>query len=172
MKLSWNCYRKLNLKMEQDTSKNFKFNNFGSELEIEIDEDNQAKCPKCGRKFKLLMQHIKKSTVCKQILDYEKFKQEYDAFTNRRRLRVHWKKELELNPIKTRKIEAIKKRKQRERKLNVNAEETRKYEATKIRMQRERKLVFDADETRGHEATTKRKQRERKLLDNAKETRK
>ena len=129
--------------MDQDASRNFKFDNFGSELEIEIDEDCTAKCPKCGRKFKLLMQHIKKSTVCKQILDYEKFKQEYDAFTNRRRLRAHWKKELELNPIKTRKIEANKKRKQRERKLNVNTEETREYEATKKRMQRERKLAVD-----------------------------
>ena len=81
MELSWNCYRKLKVKMEEDTSRNFKFNNFGSELEIEIDEENKAKCPKCGRKFKLLMQHIKKSTVCKQNLDFEKFRKEYDAFT-------------------------------------------------------------------------------------------
>ena len=71
--------------MEQDTSRNFKFNNFGSELEIEIDEENKAKCPKCEEKFKLLMQHINKSTVCKQNLDYDKFNKEYDAFKNRRK---------------------------------------------------------------------------------------
>ena len=56
--------------MDQDTSRNFKFDNFGSEIEIEIDEDNQAKCHECGRKFKFLMQHIKQSKVCKQNLDY------------------------------------------------------------------------------------------------------
>ena len=52
--------------MEQDTSRNFKFNNFGSELEIEIDEENKAKCPKCEKKFKQLMQHINKTTECKK----------------------------------------------------------------------------------------------------------
>ena len=57
--------------MEEDTSRNFKFKNYGSELEIEIDEQNKAKCHECGRKFKLLMQHIKQSTVCKQNLDFE-----------------------------------------------------------------------------------------------------
>ena len=80
--------------MEQDTSRNFKFNNFGSELEIEIDEDYKAKCPKCEKKFKLLMQHLKKSTECKQNLNFETFKEDYDAFTKRRRQRAHWKKKI------------------------------------------------------------------------------
>ena len=158
--------------MDQDASRNFKFDNFGSELEIEIDEENKAKCPKCGRKFKLLMQHIKKSMVCQQNLDYEKLRKEYDAFANKRRQKAYWKKELELNPIKMRKFEATRKRIERERKLNVNAEETRKNEAKKIRMQRERKLKLDADGTRAHEAAVQRKQRERKLDNNADETRK
>ena len=35
--------------MEEDTSRNFKFINFGSELEIYIDENNQAQCPKCKK---------------------------------------------------------------------------------------------------------------------------
>ena len=74
MKLLLHNYRKLKVKMEQDTSRNFKFNNFGSQLEIEIDEDNQAKCFECGRKFKFLMQHIKKSKECKRNLDFDKFK--------------------------------------------------------------------------------------------------
>ena len=78
--------------MEQDTSRNFKFNNFGSELEIEIDEENKAKCPKCEERFKLLMQHIKKSTICKQNLDYDKFNKEYNAFKNRRKQRAHLRK--------------------------------------------------------------------------------
>ena len=111
--------------MDQDASISFKFDNFGSELEIEIDEDNKAKCPKCGRKFKLLMQHMKKSTECKQDLDYENFKKEYDAFTNRRCQRAHRKKELDLNPTKIRKFEATKKRIERERKLEIDAEVTR-----------------------------------------------
>ena len=84
--------------MEQDTSRNFKFINFGSELEIEIDEENKAQCPKCRKKFKLLMQHIKKSSVCKQDVDYDKFNKEYDAFKNRRRQRAHCKKKLKLDP--------------------------------------------------------------------------
>ena len=172
--------------MEQDTPRNFIFINFGSELEIEIDEDHKAKCPKCGRKFKLLMQHINKSTVCKQDLDYDKFNKEYDAFKNRRRQRAHCKKELKLDPTETRNLEANKKRMQRERKLLVDAQgtrsheasekrkqrqklidmdakETRKNEAAKIRMQRERKLSIDADKTRSHEATEKRKQRQKKI---------
>ena len=94
--------------MEQDTSRNFKFNNFGSELEIDVDEDNQAKCHKCGRKFKFLMQHIKKSKVCRENLDYENFKTEYESFANRRRQRAYRTKELELNPTKTRNDEATK----------------------------------------------------------------
>ena len=88
MVMSKNCYRKLKVKMKQDTSRNFKFINFGSELEIEINEENQAKCPECGKKFKLLMQHIKKSTECKKNLDYENFKTEYDLFALRRRQRA------------------------------------------------------------------------------------
>ena len=158
--------------MDQDASRNFKFDNFGYELEIEIDEENKAKCPKCGRKFKLLMQHIKKSSLCQQNLDYEKFRKEYDAFTNRRCQRAYWKKKLELNPIKMRKIEATRKRMERERKLKANTEEMRKNKANKIKMQRERKLKVDADGTRAHEATRKRKERERKLEANAEETRK
>ena len=119
--------------MEQETPRNFTFNNFGSELEIEIDEDHKAKCPKCGRKFKLLMQHINKSTVCKQDLDYDKFNKEYDAFKNRRRQRAHCKKKLKLDPTETRNLEANKKRMQRERKLKVDADWTRAHEADEKR---------------------------------------
>ena len=95
--------------MEQDTSRNFKFDNFGSELEIEINEDNRAKCYECGRKFKFLMQHIKQSIVCKKNLDYKNFKTEYESFANRRRQKAHRDKKLGLSPTKTRSNEVTKK---------------------------------------------------------------
>ena len=63
--------------MEQDTPRNFKFINFGVELEIQINENNQALCPKCNKNFKQLLQHIKKSTECKNGLDFENFSLKY-----------------------------------------------------------------------------------------------
>ena len=141
MELSWNSYRNLKVKMEQDTSRNFKFNNFGSNLEIEIDEENKAKCPKCEEKFKRLIKHISNSTVCKQDLDYEKFSKEYDAFNHRKRQKAYLKKRLELNPTETRNLEANKKRMQRERKLDVDAELTRKNEATKKKIAKGKKVI-------------------------------
>ena len=104
--------------MEEDTSRNFKFINFGSELEIYIDENNQAQCPKCKKKSKQLLQHIKKSTSCKSNLDFENFKIKYQSFNNRRRQTLYRQNQLSRDAEGTHDIEAKVKRKQRERKLS------------------------------------------------------
>ena len=104
--------------MEEDTARNFKFINFGSELEIFVDENNQAQCPKCKKKSKQLLQHIKKSTSCKSNLDFENFKIKYQSFNNRRRQTLYRQNQLSRDAEGTHDIEAKVKRKQRERKLS------------------------------------------------------
>ena len=85
------------MEMEQDTSVNFKFINFGSEVDINIDEKNQAQCPNCKKKFKQLLQHIKKTKVCGSNIDLDKFKIEYESFSRRRRQNIHRQKKIEAN---------------------------------------------------------------------------
>ena len=84
--------------MEQDTPRNFKFISFGVELEIQINENNQALCPKCNKNFKQLLQHIKKSTECQTGLDFENFSLEYKSFNNRRRQNLHRQNQLHIQP--------------------------------------------------------------------------
>ena len=44
-------------------SSNFKFNNLNDDLEIQIDDDLQAVCPKCKSKFKQLMKQVSRDGV-------------------------------------------------------------------------------------------------------------
>ena len=84
--------------MEQDTPRNFKFINFGIELDIQINENNQVQCPKCNQTFKQLLQHIKKSTECRTSLDFENFHMKYKSFTNRRKQNLHRQIQLQTQP--------------------------------------------------------------------------
>ena len=96
-------------------SNKFKYSSIGTDLEITIDDDDQAECPQCKCKFKHLLQHLKKTTECRLIINnFENFKIEYQAFGNRRR-----------------------QLKNRMNKLKANAEEIRRVEAAKIKKQRE-----------------------------------
>ena len=92
-------------------SSNFIFNNFGAALEIEIDADNQAKCPECSCKFKQIIQHLRKNANCKsRIENFDIFKHEYQMFTNRRKQIVHRKRKLEANAESLYEVEAKEKR--------------------------------------------------------------
>ena len=136
----------------------FNFNNFGDNVKIIIDDDNQAQCPECNCKFKRLLQHLQNSPSCKSKIDnFEDFRQEYQVFTNRRRQINYRNKKLEQNAEEMHRTEASKKRNERKRKLESNAEETHKVEATKKRNQRERKLESNAEEFHKVEATKKKK---------------
>ena len=149
-------------------SNTFKYSSIGTDLRITIDDDNQAECPQCKCKFKQLLQHLRKTAECRLIINsFENFKNEYQAFGNRRKQCKYRKKKLEDDTEGTHVVEAAKKRKQRERKLENNAEETHIVEAIKERKQRDRKLESNAEETHIVEAIKERKQRERKLESNA-----
>ena len=52
-------------------SNKFKYNNLGTCLEITIDDDDdgQVECPKCKCKFKQLLQHLKKNTECRAVIE-------------------------------------------------------------------------------------------------------
>ena len=99
--------------MEEGTSRTFKFINFGSALEILIDENNQAQCPRCKNKFKQLLQHIKQSTSCRNNLDFENFKIKYQSFNHKRRQIVYRQNQLSIDAEATHEVEAQIKRKQR-----------------------------------------------------------
>ena len=148
--------------MEDGTSLNFKFINFGSELEINIDDNNQAQCPKCQKRFKQLLQHLKKSIACRSNIDLENFRIEYQSFTNRRKQNVCRQKKLETNNDETHKYEAKKKKQEREKKLNIDAEGTHKYEAKKKKEERGRKVNIDSKETHKNEALKKKGPEEKK----------
>ena len=119
------------MEMEQDTSLNFKFINLGSEVDINIDENNQAQCPKCKKRFKRLFQHMKKSKVCGSNIDLDNFEIKYQSFSHRRRQNIYRQKKLETNIEVIRQSEAEKKRKSRAKQLNRDADGTHKTEAAK-----------------------------------------
>ena len=150
--------------MKHVTSLTFKFINFGSELEINIDDNNQAQCPKCEKKFKQLMQHLNKSKVCRANIDLDNFKIEYESFRNKRKVNACRQRKLETNLEETHKNEAEKQRLIRERKLHIDAKGTRRNEAQKKRQERERKrkLIDKTEET--HRVEAKRKRIERTNL--------
>ena len=177
-------------------SNKFKYNNLGTCLEITIDDDDdgQVECPKCKCKFKQLLQHLKKNTECRAVIEnFENFRNEYKLFCNRRsqfknrmkklkanaeethrveaaKIKKHRQRKLESNPDETHIIEAARKIKQRESKLLRNAEETHAVEAAKMQRHRETKLESNPEETHKVEAAKVRKQRERKLESNPEET--
>ena len=70
----------INENMEQDNPLIFKFTNFGSEFIINIEEDNEAQCPMCKRRFRQLLQHFRQIKVCGTKVDLENFKREYQLF--------------------------------------------------------------------------------------------
>ena len=147
-------------------SNKFKYNNLGTWLEITIDDDDdcQVECQKCKCKFKQLLQHLKKNTECRAVIEnFENFQYEYKLFGNRRRQFKNRMKKLKANAEETHIVEATKERNQRERKLEINPEETHIVEAAKKRKQRERKLKVNPEETHLVEAAKIRYQRERKL---------
>ena len=76
-------------------STNFKYRSNGIDLKITIDDDNQAECPQCKCKYKQLLQHLKKTTQCRLIINnFENFKNEYQAFGHRRRQLNYRRKKL------------------------------------------------------------------------------
>ena len=81
-------------------SNKFKYSSLGTCLEITIDEDDdcQVECPKCKCKFKQLLQHLKKNTECRAVIEnFENFQHEYKLFGNRRRQLKHRMKKLKAN---------------------------------------------------------------------------
>ena len=127
--------------MNEAMSNQFKYSSIGTDLEITIDDDDQAECPQCKCKFKHLLQHLKKNAECRLIINFfENFQKEYQAFGNRRRQFNYRKKKLEDDAEGTHIVEAAKERKQRERKLESNAEETHIVEATKVKKAERKKI--------------------------------
>ena len=128
-------------------SSNFKFDNLNDDLEIQIDDDLQAVCPKCKSKFKQLIRHLKNNLDCRSLINnFENFTDEYKLFTNRRKQDRHRKRKLEVDAKDLHAIEARKKRNQRGKQLEENAEEFRKFEATKERSRREKQLQKNTEE--------------------------
>ena len=110
----------------------FNFNNFGSNVKIQIDEDNQAMCPQCKCKFKQLIQHLKKNSDCRTLIEnFESFRDEYQLFTNRRKQSIHRKRKLEADAGSLRKDVAKKVQMHRKTKLDNNAVEMHNIEAKK-----------------------------------------
>jgi hypothetical protein len=145
--------------MEQDTPLIFKFINFGSEFMINIDENNEAQCPMCKRRFRQLLQHFRQIKLCGSYVDLVNFKREYQLFNNRKRQNMHRHKKLIENAEETHKAEAEKQRLIRARKLNNDADETHRVEAEKQRMLRSRKLGYDSYESFKKEAAKRKQQR-------------
>ena len=134
-------------------SSNFKFNNLNDDLEIQIDANLQAVCPKCKSKFKQLLQHLKKNLDCRSLIEnFENFRDEYQQFMNRRKQNSHRKRKLEADGDKLHIDVAKKVRQHRKSKLENNAEELHTFEATKKRNQREK----NAEELHTFEAKKKR----------------
>ena len=132
----------------------FNFNNFGGNVKIQIDEDNQAMCPQCKCKFKQLIQHLKKNSDCITLIEnFERFRDEYQLFTNRRRQRSLTKRKLEADAESFHKDVAKKVQKHRKTKLENNAEELHTNEATRKRYSRGEKLENNAEELHANEAT-------------------
>ena len=98
-------------------SNNFIFNNLGTNLEIEIDDDNQAQCPECKCKFKRLLTHLKFSKACNRNIDFENFTIEYQSFINRRKKTEYRKRKREDNEEEMLRTEARRKREQKARNL-------------------------------------------------------
>ena len=104
---------------EKNISRNFKFANFGNNLKITIDVDNQAECPVCKSKFQQLVQHLKKSANCNSIFEnFETFQRKYKLFRNRIKRNNYRKRKLEANAEELHRVEAANERKQRERKIS------------------------------------------------------
>ena len=138
----------------------FWFNNLGADLEIKIYVNNEAHCPVCECKFKQLLQHLRHSTDCRSNIDYETFKYEYQAFTNRRKRNNHRKRQLEsegetANQVHV--VEAAKKNQRRNRKLEANADELHRVEAEKQSDQRRKRIEDNPVKLHKVEAEKKRK---------------
>ena len=108
--------------MEEETSHNFKFINFGSELEINIDENIQAQCPNCKKIIKQLVHYLKKMNMCRSNIDLDHFKIEYQSFCERRKQRQISQRKLDINAEETHRKEAEKTREIKQRKLDTNSE--------------------------------------------------
>ena len=130
--------------MEEDTPLIFKFINFGSEFMINIDENNEAQCPMCKRRFRQLLQHFRQVEVCGCNVDLKNFKKEYQLFNNRKRQNMFRERKLIENAEETHTSEAKKQRKIRARKLENDADETHRIEAEKQRRIRSRKLGYES----------------------------
>ena len=160
--------------MEEEETKqcNFKFTNYGIELELPINDANQAQCPECKCKFRQLLQHLKKSTKCNsKIENFESFQEQYKLFGHRRRQINLRKRKLEANTEELHKAEALYKKEQRKRQLKTNAEELHRDETTWKRNQRRRKVESNPEELHRVEASVKRNQRARKVERNPDELR-
>ena len=158
----------IGLKMEEDTSRNFKFNNNGSVLEINIDDENKAECPMCERKFKQLVQHIKQSKQCVAIIDFDKFKDEYKAFANRRRKNKWYKEKGKTERLSKLEANAVGIQKQRKRRLEADVKKVHLIEASHTREQRDKRLNNNAKTVHHIEASQTREHRNKRLNANAK----
>ena len=98
---------------EGNRSCNFKFTNFGNDLKITFDVDNQAQCPRCKSNFRQLLQHLRKNTNCNSLFgNFESFQSKYKLFTNRRKFNNYRKGKLEANAEELHKVEAANERKE------------------------------------------------------------
>ena len=150
--------------MDQENPRIFKFINFDSEFEVNIDENNEAKCPMCNRRFRQLLQHFRQIKVCGSNVDLENFKREYQLFNNIRRQNMYRHRKLMENAEETRKAEAEKQRLIRAKKLNNDADKTRRVEAEKQRRLRSRKLGYDSYENFLNDAAKRKQQRKQEKI--------
>ena len=148
--------------MDEDTPLIFEFLNFGSELEIQINENNEAQCPMCKRRFRQLLQHFRQVEVCGCNVDLKNFKKEYQLFNNRKRQNMFRERKLMENAEETHTSEAKKQRKIRARKLENDADETHRIEAEKQRRIRSRKLGYDSYESFKNDAANREQQRKQR----------
>ena len=148
--------------MEEDSPMVFEFLNFGAELEIQIDGNNKAQCPRCKRRFRQLLQHFRQVEVCGSYVDLKNFKKKFQLFNNRKRQNIYRERKLMENTEETLRLEAKRQRNIRAKKLENDADGTRRIEAEKQRRLRSRKLGYDSYESFKNDAANREQQRKQR----------
>ena len=118
---------------------NFKFENEGAVIEIQIEADGRAKCPKCAVTFKQLLKHLNSNKICKIYVNFETFQDEYKKFLNRRKQSEFRKRKLEIDPDELHNAESAKKRFNRDKILSSNPVELHNNENSKKKRLRDKK---------------------------------
>ena len=145
---------------------NFKFENEGAVIEIQIEADGRAKCPKCAVTFKQLLKHLNSNKICKIYVNFETFQDEYKKFLNRRKQSEFRKRKLEIDPDELHNAESAKKRFNRAKILSSNPVELHNNENSNNNRLRYNNLASNPVELHNAEAKMAKKYRDKSLATN------